>query len=241
MRINIAICDDEQESLHMIQKELYNAANKLKIEIETYAYNDGKKVLDSIYNENEDFDILFLDIDMPDISGLEIARKLRQKNLDIILIFISAHEQYVFESIEYNPFRYIRKNRIEKELIQALKAAYQRLEEMQDSYIIVKTEEAEVRVKHSDIMYFETTARKVGIHLKNGEVLLVRKTIKELYKKLNDENLIKIHSGCVANVKYIGKYSNHDITLDNGEQLIVSRTRIKNVKMTLMNYWGNQI
>ena len=97
MRINIAICDDEQESLHMIQKELYNAANKLKIEIETYAYNDGKKVLDSIYNENEDFDILFLDIDMPDISGLEIARKLRQKNLDIILIFISAHEQYVFE------------------------------------------------------------------------------------------------------------------------------------------------
>lgn len=241
MRINIAICDDEQESLHMIQKELYNAADKLKIEIETYAYNEGNKVLDLIYNKKGDFDILFLDIDMPDISGLEVAKKLRQKNSDIILIFISAHEQYVFESIEYNPFRYIRKNRIEKELIQALKAAYQRLEEMQDSYIIVKTEEAEVRVKHSDIMYFETTARKVGIHLKNGEVLLVRKTIKELYKKLNDENLIKIHSGCVANVKYIGKYSNHDITLDNGEQLIVSRTRIKNVKMTLMNYWGNQI
>ena len=96
-----------------------------------------------------------------------------------------------------------------------------------DSYMIVKTEEAEVRVNHSDIMYYETTARKIGIHLKNGEVLLVRKTIKELYKELNDEHFIKIHSGCVANAKYIGKYSNHDITLDNGEQLIVSRTRIK--------------
>lgn len=241
MRINIAVCDDEDESLHMIQKELYHAADKLNIEIETYSYNKGKKVLDFIYNEKEDFDILFLDIDMPDISGLEVAKKLRQKNSDIILIFISAHEQYVFESIEYNPFRYIRKNRIEKELIPTLKAAYQRLEEIQDSYIIVKTEEAEVRVKHSDIMYFETTARKIGIHLKNGEVLLVRKTIKELYKELNHEYFIKIHSGCVANAKYIGKYSNHDITLDNGEQLIVSRTRIKGVKMTLMNYWGNQI
>ena len=241
MRINIAVCDDEDESLHMIQKELYHAADKLNIEIETYSYNKGKKVLDFIYNEKEDFDILFLDIDMPDISGLEVAKKLRQKNSDIILIFISAHEQYVFESIEYNPFRYIRKNRIEKELIPTLKAAYQRLEEMQDSYIIVKTEEAEVRVKHSDIMYFETTSRKIGIHLKNGEVLLVRKTIKELYKELNHEYFIKIHSGCVANAKYIGKYSNHDITLDNGEQLIVSRTRIKGVKMTLMNYWGNQI
>lgn len=241
MRINIAICDDEQESLHTIQKELYKSADKLKIEIETYTYHNGNQILDLIYNEKEDFDILFLDIDMPDVSGLEVAKKLRQKNSDIILIFISAHEQYVFESIEYNPFRYIRKSRIEKELIPALKAAYQRLEEMQDSYIIVKTEEAEVRVKHSDIMYFETTARKIGIHLKNGEVLLVRKTIKELYEELNHEYFIKIHSGCVANVKYIGKYSSHDITLDNGEQLIVSRTRIKGVKMTLMNYWGNQI
>ena len=116
MRINIAICDDEQKSLQMIQKELYHIADKLKIEIETYAYKEGKKVLDLIYNEKEDFDVLFLDIDMPDVSGLEVAKKLRQKHLDIILIFISAHEQYVFESIEYNPFRYIRKNRIEKEL-----------------------------------------------------------------------------------------------------------------------------
>ena len=89
MRINIAICDDEQKSLQMIQKELYHIADKLKIEIETYAYKEGKKVLDLIYNEKEDFDVLFLDIDMPDVSGLEVAKKLRQKHLDIILIFIS--------------------------------------------------------------------------------------------------------------------------------------------------------
>ena len=77
---------------------------------------------------------MFLDIDMPGISGLEIAKKLREENSDIILIFVSAHEQYVFESIEYSPFRYIRKSRIEKELFLDLKAAYARLGEMQDSY-----------------------------------------------------------------------------------------------------------
>lgn len=53
MRINIAICDDEQKSLQMIQKELYHIADKLKIEIETYAYKEGKKVLDLIYNEKK--------------------------------------------------------------------------------------------------------------------------------------------------------------------------------------------
>lgn len=241
MQINIAICDDEQKSLDTIEEKLYKASEKLNIKIETYIYNDGNKVLDLIYNDKEDFDILFLDIDMPNISGLEVARKLREKKTDVILIFISAHEQYVFESIEYNPFRYIRKSRIDKELLLALRAAYSRIAEMQDYYIAVKTEESEVRVKHSDIMYFETIARKVGIHLNNGEVLIVRKTIKELNEELNDEHLIRIHSGCVANVKYIDKFSNYDITLDNGEKLIVSRTRVKNVKATLMNYWGNKV
>ena len=241
MRINIAICDDEQNSLEMIQKELYRASEQLNITIETYLYMDGNKVFDLIYNNKEDFDILFLDIDMPDISGLEVAKKLREKGSDIILIFISAHEQYVFDSIEYNPFRYIRKNRVTKELPLALKAACSRLAEMEDNHIVVKTEDKEVKIKHSDIMYFETEARKVGIHLSNGEVLAVRKTIKELCEELDNEDFIRIHSGCVANAKYIDKFSSYDITLDNGEQLIVSRTRIKNVKTALMNYWGSRV
>lgn len=239
MIINIVVCDDEQESLDMIQKELYKAAKSLNITIEIYPYTDSKSVVDLIDNK-EDFDILFLDIDLPDISGLEVAKKLRKKNSDAILIFISAHEQYVFDSIEYNPFRYIRKTRMAKELLLAMKAAYSRLEEMKADYIVVKTENLEVKIKHSDIMYFETTARKVGIHLNNGEVLAVRKTIKELCEELKDEYFIKIHSGCVVNVKYIGKFSSYDITLDNGEQLIVSRPRVKNVKKTLLNYWGNK-
>ena len=111
MIINIAVCDDEQDYLKNIQKQLFQLANALNITIETYLYTDGNKVVDLIYNNKEDFDILFLDIDMPNISGLEVAKKLREKGSDIILIFISAHEQYVFDSIEYNPFRYIRKNR----------------------------------------------------------------------------------------------------------------------------------
>lgn len=239
MIINIVVCDDKKESLDMIQKQLYKVAKKLNITIEVYPYMDGKKVLELIENK-EDFDILFLDIDMPDISGLDVAKKLREKGTEIILIFVSAYTQYVFDSIEYNPFRYIRKNRITKELPLAMKAAYSRIKELEDSYIIVKTEEWEVKIKHADIMYFETESRKVGIHLHDGTVLAVRKTIKELNEELNDEAFIKIHSGCVANAKYIDKFSNYDITLDNGEQLIVSRTRVKNVKTSLLNYWGNK-
>ena len=100
MMVNIAVCDDKQESLDIIQKELVKAANNLNITIETYLYMDGNEVVDLICNNKEEFDILFLDIDMPNISGLVVAKKIRDAGSDIILIFISAHEQYVFESIK---------------------------------------------------------------------------------------------------------------------------------------------
>ena len=128
--INIALCDDEQEFLDRMQNELHQLADKLDFTIETYLYTDGNKVVDLIDRDQENFHILFLDIDMQGISGLEVARKIREKGSDIILIFVSAHEQYVFDSIEYNPFRYIRKRRIEKELPLALRAACARIEEL---------------------------------------------------------------------------------------------------------------
>ncbi len=241
MIINIAVCDDEKDSLENIQKELFQLANTLNITIETYLYTDGNKVVNLIYNNKEDFDILFLDIDMPNISGLEVAKKLREKGSDIILIFISAHEQYVFESIEYSPFRYIRKNKISEELPLAMKAAFTRLENEKDRNIIIKTDDGEVRLYHSEIMYYEIEDRRLNIHLSDGTNLLTWKTIKELLKEMNDEKFIKLHSGCVVNVKYISEFSSYDVTLDNGERLIVSRRRIKDVKEELLKYWRGKM
>ena len=241
MKINIAVCDDDRNFLDVIQKELYKIAEKMNIDIEIYSYTDGNNVVHLISDNKEDFDILFLDIDMPNTSGMEVAKKIRDNEAEIMLVFVSAHEQYVFESIEYSPFRYIRKSRIDRELFLAMKAAYACLEKTRENYIFVKTEESEVRIKYSDIMYFETVSRKIGIFLSNGEVLVVRKTIKELFKELSNESFVRIHSGCVANLKYIERFSTSNITLDNGKILPVSRGRGKNIKIALMNYWGDKV
>ncbi len=241
MRINIAICDDEKNIINSLSERIIDISKRLNYLSEVYTYTSGKQVIDLICNKKEDLDILLLDIDMPEVSGLEVAKKIRESHSDIILIFISSHEQYVFESIEYNPFRYIRKNRIEKELPIALRAAYSRIEENLDEYMVAKTEDSEVKIKYSDIMYFEKVARKVEIHLSNGKVFAIRKTIKELYEELKDSNFIKIHSGSIVNAKYIDEFSNYDITLDNGERLIMSRRQLKEVKTILMKYWGGKV
>lgn len=243
MTISIAVCDDEQESLDMIRKELCKAAERLNITIETYPYMDGSEVVDLICNNKEDFDILFLDIDMPNISGLEVAKKIRDAGSDIVLIFISAHEQYVFESIDYNPFKYIRKNKIKEEMEYSLKRAYKRISSENVKSIVVKTQDGEVRLKHTSIMYFEVYARRMSVFTNDNQQrnLVGRKSIKNLYSELNNEDFIQIHSGCIVNVKYIDEYSGHNITLDNGTKLIVSRSRIKEVKEAISSYWSRRV
>ncbi len=243
MILNIAICDDSLEDLEAIKEELYRSSGKLGIEIETYLYTDGSKIADLLLSSKIDIHILFLDIDMPNISGLEVAKKIRGKESDIILIFISAHEQYVFESIDYNPFKYIRKAKMREEIEIALKKAYSRVLVESDKKYIVKTQEGEVRLYNADIMYFEMISRKINCITNDGlrRIMMGRKNMTELINELNDENFVKIHSGCIVNVKYINEYSGHDITLDNGQKLIVSRSRIKEVKEEISKYWGKRI
>ena len=241
MQVKIAICDDNPQELKALQTEIVRVSELIKFEAMTYLYKDGNEVINLLCNKKEQFDILFLDIDMPDISGIDVARKIREEDLDIILVFVSAHEQYVFESIEYNPFRYIRKNRIEKELYQSIKAAVAFLKSQNEKIIVIKTDVGDVKVKPSEIMYYETENRKVLIHLRDGTDYFIWKTIKELMYEMSNESFIYIHSGCVANTKYISEFSSYDITLDNGKRLIASRRRRKDIKNALLRYWGDRV
>jgi DNA-binding LytR/AlgR family response regulator len=239
--IKLIVCDDDQRTAQNIKNKVSEVSQNLKTKTEIYTYYKGKEILDLICNRKEQFDILLLDIDMPDISGLEVANAVRQSKSNIVLIFISSHDQYVFQSFEYRPFRYIRKNYIEEELPFAIRDAYKLIHSNKDKTIIVKVDDEEMRLRHSEIMYYAIENRKLCIHLFNQKVLFLRKTIKDFTNELCDNAFIQIHSGCVVNAKYIDKISNSDITFDNGESLIVSRTRIKDVKSQLLEYWGNQV
>lgn len=239
--IKTIVCDDNKQTAKAIKSLAYQIFRNFKINAEIYTYYNGNEILELICNKKYQFDILLLDIDMPDITGLDVAKSIRQSNSDIILIFISSHEQYVFKSIEYKPFRYIRKQYIKEELPSALRTAYKLIESEKGEAIIIKVNDEEIRLKHSEIIYYEIVNRKLSVHLSNNSVYSFRKTIRDFSKELSDNSFIQINSGCVVNAKYIDKISSADITLDNGEKLIVSRTRIKAVKAELLEYWGDKI
>ena len=227
--LSIAICDDQQDSLETIEEELHRSSKNLNVEIETHLYTDGNDMLGLMKNNKDYFDVVFLDIDMPKISGLDVAAKMRSINQEILLVFISAHEQYVFDSIDYSPIKYIRKLKMHDEIELALKKANKCINSRNTKTIIIKTGDGEIRLRHDDI--------------NNGKAIELkeRKTIKSLYEELDDEDFVQIHSGGIVNVKYIYEYSGYSITLDNETKLVVSRSRMKEVKEQMARYWRNRV
>ena len=241
--LSIAICDDQQDSLETIEEELHRSSKNLNVEIETHLYTDGNDMLELMKKNKDYFDVVFLDIDMPKISGLDVAAKMRSINQEILLVFISAHEQYVFDSIDYSPVKYIRKLKMHDEIELALKKANKCINSRNTKTIIIKTDDGEICLRHDDIMYFEMYRRRITVYINNGKAIELkeRKTIKSLYEELDDEDFVQIHSGGIVNVKYIYEYSGYSITLDNETKLVVSRSRLKEVKEQMARYWRNRV
>lgn len=232
----IAICDDEQTIVKAIQAECETILKQFKSKNMILAFQSGEALLSAMHDT--DIDILLLDIDMPGTSGMEVAETLRKKNEDILLIFVSSHEDYVFDTFAYRPFRFVRKARMKQELPVVLRAAEAQYQKNRKRLIILKCEEGEVRVEESEIMYVEMIKRQLHIYLSDGRVLQLWKPLRELQKMITPEYFSKIHSGCVVNLKYVSGYTGNEIILDNGVRLIASRDGMKVFKEELSRYWS---
>lgn len=238
--IKIAICDDEPEWISTARDIVKNFFIEKSVAITIKTFNNAKQLLDAA-THNVPFDILILDIDMPDIDGFNAAEELKELYPDMLLIFYTAYTQYVFDSFRFQPFRYIRKEYSTQELEPALLAATQVIECSTERLIELKCSDGTQFLKTSDIMFFETNKRRCDIHLKDDIMINVRKTIRELLAEIGSDNFVMIHSGAAVNIKYIRCFSNCDVTLNNGKRLHVSRPRSKDVKAAISDYWRKRI
>ncbi len=236
--MNIVICDDRESDAIAAKEVVKRTAQELHIKTEFDIYSNAAEVERKLLLKKESADILILDIDMPEISGLELAERLRVENLNLIIIFLSAHEEFVFKAIEFQPFRYIRKIRLETEMPIAIRASVNVLELNSDKQIIFNTENGETSVMISEIIYIEAEKHKTFVYLKDGRNILSNKSIAEMQELINKESFIMIHRSCVVNTDYVKNMQNCLLILKNGEQLLVSRRKFSEVKQKILNIWG---
>lgn len=123
--MEIAICDDERKICQLLQNKIEKYYFSQDLPFNIYIYEDGNSLLESNLNK---IDVLFLDIDMPGKNGMEIAHELRNYNKDLLIVFLTAYSEYVFESFKVDTFRYLLKPLDDQELVEVLDAALDRIQ-----------------------------------------------------------------------------------------------------------------
>lgn len=239
MIYKIAVIDDEPVWIEIIRGIVNDFFESRSMVIQMDTFDNAQLLLDAMTEKKESVDIVILDIDIPSINCFELGEKLRELYPDIIFMFYTMHEQFVFDSFSFQPFRYVRKEYAARELKPALDSALQVIENRTEKFIMLKSQNGISNIEISEIMYYETNNRRCDVYLKDGSMINVRKTIKELSAEIGSDNFVFLHRGAAVNVRYIKICSAYDVTLENGTKLIVSRNRIKDVKAAFTRYWGN--
>lgn len=238
--VNILLCDDEEKTLDRIKKYILSIRAQIKYPIDISEYTSAESVLKRLHSSDSASDILITDIDMPGISGMEMARLIRAEKLNVVLIFMTAHAEYVFQSFEYTPFRYIRKEFMEIELLPALQAACEKVNASRDIALSIKTQDGIFAVRTRDILYYELENRKCIIYTIQNKQYETWKKIRELREQMGemDNSFIQIYRGCMVNKRYVKTIKKDMIVLEDDTELPVSRRKKQEISDTMMEYWG---
>ena len=199
--MQIAICDDEVSMVQILEEKI----KKLLPDVVIEKYLSGDELIAS----GSKPDILFLDIQMPGMDGMETAKMLRQDNEDMILIFVTAAEEYVFQAFDVGAFHYLVKPFSDEKLKEVVTKAVHNIKrssrlEKDEKYIMVQTAGSHIKIFLRDIVYAEVYNRKVIIHTRSTDI--------EYYGKLQElsdmagTDFFRTHRAYLVHFKYVEKY-----------------------------------
>ena len=227
----IVICDDEIFFCTHIRKVIEKYVEPLSIDIEIKSYTGSD---DFIANIKEEADLYFLDIKMPGNSGLELAGVIRNISSDAKIIFVSSLSDAVYESIHYSPFRFIRKENIDRELTEALDAVF-KVVPSSNSVIEVHTSHGDTFIPVNTIRYIETSNHYLNFFTPT-ETYTVRGKLSDYAPLLSPYAILQVNQSYLINLGYISAYHNHSITLKNNHTINISRSYRASFKEEFLKY-----
>ena len=233
MRLRIAICDDEKNETEYLAHltSLWAASFKIGAEISVY---DSAEAFLFAYNGDNSFDILLLDIQMKQIDGVTLAKRLRADGFDMQIVFVTGLPDFIAEGYEVSALHYLMKPVGEDKLFAVLDKAV-RLLEKADEMLLVDTDEGRTRLPIRDVLYVEAFAHKTTICTINGE-LAARAPIGELESALGSE-FFRVHRSYLVGLRHIRQITKDTVLMDDGRGIPLSRRRYDEVNRAFIEYY----
>ncbi len=233
--LHIAICDDEKEFVTHLTRLLEQYSAESGEEIKVTAYYDG---LDLIEKYDATIDLIFLDIQMRLVNGLEAAKRIRQMDENVGLIFLTTLTQYGLEGYKYQATNYIIKPikyvRLKAEMNQWLK----RYKKNDSPSLVISNSSGKYKVFLKSLRYVETFDRNLLLHTEQ-ENIVCYKNMKEMERELNGKGFARCHTSYIVNLSYVKGIHKLELELISGEKLPISQPRRKEFTERLTEYWGD--
>ena len=230
--IKVAFCDDEAKILEDLSVKIKKEFEKINCEIDLYTTESSFMLLE--YLQSTPVDIIFLDIDMPAISGMDIAEALLNSDIKTLLVFVTGQDALVYKSFKYHPFGFIRKTYFDEEITGVVKSLAEEIQKSTDTFLF-KTGDGVNRIKLKDILYFESESNYLNMHTKDT-VYKFRSTLSAIEKELSAKGFIRTHKGFLVNQEHIFSVKSENVVLGNNTVLPIGRTNRDVIKARIMRY-----
>ncbi len=229
--LKIAICDDDK-ALCMQLKDMLNEIIE-NTDAEIYVFNTGEELCDLLINGSR-FDIIFLDIELCEINGVEVGKKIRNELNDELtqIIYISAKDSYAMELFDIRPLNFLVKP-LKREKIESVLKTAKKIMLSSNQYYEYKIGNVNFNILISDILYFESSGRKVKIIL-NDDIKEYYGKLSEVEEKIKDNDFFFIHKSYFINYNHVIEYAYEYVKMSNNEVLGISQNNRKAVREKLL-------
>jgi two-component system, LytTR family, response regulator LytT len=223
--MDVAICDDEQIHLNII--ESYIRGYKSSISFVIRKFNSGENIVSS-YISGERFSIIFLDIRMKKMDGIDTAKEIRKIDRNVIIIFITSFIDYSIKGYEVHAFNYLLKPVTHERFSKTFCNAINEMLGKNMQYYVIRIRNEMIKIDVSDIIYIESFGRKLIAHSKNGDFEYYASISLE-EEKLKNYGLIRTHKSFIVNLLYIYRLNSTEIVTKTGISIPLGVRRYKSV------------
>lgn len=198
----IGICDDEAIQVNILTEYIQEICGAKGLEVNIVKCNSGEELVESL--EHHTYDLVFLDIEMGGMDGLETGKQVREALKDAIIVFITGFKDYALDSFQIKAFDYIIKPISKQRFHTIFLEAIERIDDLtflnkKKKKFTIKSREGMKSLSLSNIYYFEKKGKYVQIHTSEG-IFDYRSTLKGCLQQLNDPNFIQCHQGFIVNL-----------------------------------------
>lgn len=230
--MRICICDDDLHMHDEIKQLIGEFFSQTDIP-EFSCFSSGEELLKN-YSQGNEFDIVFLDVEMSEINGIETAEEIRKKAPEAIIIFVSSHKNYVFDAFRCEALHFLVKPINSSEFENVFSRAVNKYKS-RNNFLPLQWQNTRMNIKISDIYYVEGYRRHLKIHTAD-ESFETQGNISSAYEKLREHGFILVHQGYLVNMQFIKRFKATDVVLENGAEVMMSARRRADALIVYNNF-----